>query len=213
MDDERNLSENNEGSTPIGEKIRRIRTALKITQTEVADYCNISQSAYAKIESGETGNISIRVGKRLSEKLIISFNELFDIPLTFSSEVKEELENYKKQVENLWQDIYYLNEKIAEKDEIIKILIANKKSSRDFLVMQFIGTYSNYISFIDDLISDPRKENLIEILQKKRENLIKFEKSFQQKYIDIGLFTIEDVNNYIAEMKEMGIHFKNINEM
>jgi transcriptional regulator with XRE-family HTH domain len=38
----------------VGERIRRIRTTLNKTRDDVADQLNISNSAYAKIERGET---------------------------------------------------------------------------------------------------------------------------------------------------------------
>jgi transcriptional regulator with XRE-family HTH domain len=55
----------------IGEKIRGFRESKKLSQEFVADYLGISQSAYSKIESGQTN---------LSAMRISSLANLFDVP-------------------------------------------------------------------------------------------------------------------------------------
>lgn len=38
----------------VGDKLRKLRKSKNMSQEEVADFLNLSQSAYARMESGET---------------------------------------------------------------------------------------------------------------------------------------------------------------
>lgn len=68
-----------------GLKIKQIRKSKGLSQQLVADSAGITQSSLALIESGKTKNISVEVGKGITEALGISFHELFNIE---SSEIK-----------------------------------------------------------------------------------------------------------------------------
>ncbi len=198
----------------IGQSIKKLRLSKGLSQAEVAESCGISQSAYAKIESGKTKNITIDIGRLIAEFLEISFVELFDISPSKGFSSAQEWKNTEQAYnEMLSEQNNELFKRLEEKNTLINSLISEKKNLKDFLVMQFVSHYSSYIGLIDDLIDQAPNEKFKETLHKKRINAISFEKTIQSKFIKLGLFTKQDIHIYIDEMKLMGLQLKDINEM
>lgn len=207
-------TESEEVLIDIGQRIKKLRLSKGLSQAEVADSCRISQSAYAKIESGKTKNITIDIGKLIAEFLEVSFVELFDIsPSKYFSSAEEWKKVEIEAGKNYNHYINELTETLKEKNTLIKSLISEKKNLKDFLVMQYVSHYSSYIGLIDDLIDQAPNEKFSELLHKKRIEAIRFEKTIQSKFIKLGLFERHDIRFYIEEMKIMGLHLKDINEM
>jgi transcriptional regulator with XRE-family HTH domain len=86
----------------LRERIKELRKRNNLSQSQMAQIIDISQAAYAKIESGLTDNITIDVGKGIAKALEVSFNELFEIEALQNDSLLEELkaENERLEKEN-----------------------------------------------------------------------------------------------------------------
>lgn len=105
-------------------KIKKLREEKKITQSEIAENLGISQAAYAKIErpSNPDGKkISIEYGKSIAKTLGVSFNELFEIEVPGTPNLKEMEEHNIR----LQKRIEELEEQLDDKRRIIKFLSDN----------------------------------------------------------------------------------------
>lgn len=102
---------------PIGDKIKRIRKSKGISQTMVADTCNIKQSSYANIESGKTQNITIEIGKGIAKALDVSFNELFEI-----ENIGIDFQNKHDENDKLLLSLKEKDKQIEQKDLLIDML-------------------------------------------------------------------------------------------
>lgn len=60
----------------IGERIKRLRIALKKSQQQIADDVGVSRVAVTKWESGETENLKLGNLSRLKKVFSVSFDEL-----------------------------------------------------------------------------------------------------------------------------------------
>lgn len=87
----------------IGDKIKKLRNAKRLSLKELADRVNLSNTGLSKIETGKTKTVTIEIGKRLCEALDVSFNELFEIlPDNQAGEKnKIEVETLRKRVSEL----------------------------------------------------------------------------------------------------------------
>lgn len=93
----------------ILDKLKKLRTGKNLSQSQIAKLIDISQAAYAKIESGDTFDITIDIGKGIAKALGMSFNELFEIEGPSNSLEIEEFNN----------KILLLEREIKLKDRII----------------------------------------------------------------------------------------------
>lgn len=59
----------------IGSNLKRLRTDREMSQAELAEMVNVTQSMIAQIERG-TKALSLELGREISEVLGISINEL-----------------------------------------------------------------------------------------------------------------------------------------
>lgn len=59
----------------IGANLKRLRTDREMSQAELAEMVNVTQSMIAQIERG-TKALSLELGREISEVLGISINEL-----------------------------------------------------------------------------------------------------------------------------------------
>lgn len=202
----KNMKSEERQSKLLANKIKKLRLEKRISQSHMKDVIGISQAAYAKIENGTTKNITIETGKGIARALGVDFSELFGVSLSERGFFISQLEEYKNKAEKL-------KEELLKANQIVELLSSEKRNLKEFFVMQFVSHYSNYIGFIEDLIDQAPTEEFKSMLQRKKENTIRFEKTIQQKFIDMGLFTMGDVAKYINEMKIMGLHLKDINEM
>lgn len=61
----------------IGANLKRLRTDKGMSQTELAEAVNVTQSMIAQIERG-TKSLTMELGKEVSEALKVSVNELLE---------------------------------------------------------------------------------------------------------------------------------------
>lgn len=161
--------------TQLLEKIKKCRKQRNLSQAQMASVIKISQAAYAKIESGDTTNITIDIGKGIAKALEISFNELFDINEIIADKLIIELENEKERLEkenerlareldNYQTFINLLNgknmitsprEKIQENDEFI--------SGGDEYLKNYIETLDKENNkILEDIQRNPLIKNMLE---------------------------------------------------
>ncbi|MDR3062416.1 MAG: helix-turn-helix domain-containing protein [Dysgonamonadaceae bacterium] len=106
----------------ITEKLRKLRTAKGINQTEMADKLNITRSAYQKIETGE----SYAWAKYLDELMKI----LDTTPKDFFSDIGGQVvhqNNYEGSIGYVVKHLHQENKEVYEK------LIASKDEQIEFL--------------------------------------------------------------------------------
>ena len=106
----------------ITEKIRKLRTAKGINQTEMADRLNITRSAYQKIETGE----SYAWAKYLEEIM----NTLDTTPKDFFNDIGSQIvhqNNYEGSIGYVVEHLHQENKEVYEK------LIASKDEQIAFL--------------------------------------------------------------------------------
>lgn len=105
-----------------GLRISLLRTEKGLKQSEMARLIGISQTAYAKIESGKTKSISIEIGKGIAKALSVDFNDLFGIGNPNSKSLKNEIQELKIENEKLRQDLEVYRERfqlMKEKNMIV----------------------------------------------------------------------------------------------
>ncbi len=83
------------------EKIKKIRTTLKLTQQEMADAIGVSKQYFSKVENGHT-ELSKEKAMVLCHEYDISLNWLLlDIGSMFANDVEKNAETFKTNVENI----------------------------------------------------------------------------------------------------------------
>jgi transcriptional regulator with XRE-family HTH domain len=92
----------------VGNKLKKLRKAKNMSQEVIADYLNISQSAYARMERGESTSWATHFNKICA---------LFEIkPEILVSKNEEELKNYERESDSV-EIVNQLSEKIIEQYE------------------------------------------------------------------------------------------------
>ncbi|MDY0988866.1 helix-turn-helix transcriptional regulator [Flavobacterium sp. CFBP9031] len=92
----------------IGNKLKKLRQAKNMSQEEIADYLNISQSAYARMERGVSTSWATHFNKICN---------LFEIkPENLLSKNEEEFLNEEKESDSI-EIVNQLSEKIIEQYE------------------------------------------------------------------------------------------------
>ena len=71
----------------FGQNLKRIRKRMNMTQKQLADEIEISQSYLSDIENGRK-NLSIKTVKKLADSLGLSVNDLFNDETTFKEKDK-----------------------------------------------------------------------------------------------------------------------------
>lgn len=100
----------------VGNKLKELRKNKKMSQEEVADYLHISQSAYARIESGESSSWATHILKIAKifeinpEELLKIDDELkikspFDSVTQLSEKVIEQYEKRIKELKKVIKDL------------------------------------------------------------------------------------------------------------
>lgn len=186
----------------VSERLKRIRKAKGLSQKKISELCGIEQSSYSLIENGKQTSISVETGRKLCNALDVSFFELFDIPSPSNHKAKD-----------LEIEISKLKKELNDKIKIVDLLESEKSNLKDFFVMQFVSSYQYNIGFLNDLIDESTNEDFKMKMKNKRLKFIEFEKKTQKQYIDMKLFSKEDITSYVNEMKEMGIPFFDINDL
>lgn len=103
----------------VGIKLKELRKKKGMTQEQVADFLQMSQSAYARMEAGK-GNSWVRHLKKISEIFNVSAEEV----LSSKKNEKEENANYNLISKKL---IIQYEERIRELTQIIKVLKEEKE--------------------------------------------------------------------------------------
>jgi len=120
-------------NTKIGKRIRALREVKGFSQEEMAEKLHISQSAYSRIETGET-NGWVHLIEKLCEELDIKPDELFG---GIESVNQNDMENHSSAVlNNVYSDahitINHLSDKVVELyEEKIKHLEEEIKRLKD----------------------------------------------------------------------------------
>ena len=96
----------------VGNKLKMLRKNKKMSQEEVADYLHISQSAYARMESGESNswvNYILKISKiyeiKPDELLRIDENREFSSENFLSEKVIEQYEERIKDLKKVIKDL------------------------------------------------------------------------------------------------------------
>jgi transcriptional regulator with XRE-family HTH domain len=191
----------------LHEKIKRLRLAKRIGQSEIADIIGISRSAYIQIENGTTKTISIELGQIIAHTLEIAFVDLFDIEtdLPELNRLRKENIKLKKDIEGHEKDIFKLNKIVAlltDKEERMKQDNEELKLLRSFLSLiesfqtvdnEFFAEYNKDIVKEDSLIQIYRLEVIENFFRKhgkkasqeimKFQDLEKFKMSSELTYL------------------------------
>ena len=96
----------------IGNRIRALREGKGLSQKEIAEKLNISQSAYSRIETGET-NGWVHLIEKLCRELEIKPEELFN---GIESINQNDVENYSSAVlNNVYSDAHITINHLSDK--------------------------------------------------------------------------------------------------
>ena len=176
-----------------GKKILGLRKSKGISRRGLAKNIDISDTALANIENGETKNITIELGKGIAIALNISFNELFDIETTVNKEI-EKLNNEKEQFLKIIKDqekiIGIYDRQVELYDSFQKTYKADAKSAQS-IIINLLLKYEELLKkskyFEKDIlekISTGMRKEAIQLLQQKHSILIDpeyFEETYQAR--------------------------------
>lgn len=105
----------------VGNKLKILRKNRDMSQEEAADYLNISQSAYARMESGESNSWANHIFK-ICKIFAITPEELLKIEIN-----QKELPSSNGVIQMSEGVIEQYEERIKDLKKVIKDLKANKK--------------------------------------------------------------------------------------
>ncbi|MHC0446846.1 helix-turn-helix domain-containing protein [Flavobacterium sp. 3-218] len=103
----------------VGNKLRMLRKSKNMSQEEVADYLHVSQSAYARMENGESSSWAAHILK-ISKIFAISPEELLKIdneekkevlPYAIAQLSEKVIEQYEERIKELKKVIKDLRKK------------------------------------------------------------------------------------------------------
>lgn len=103
----------------IGENIKRIRTAKKLSQKEVISVANLDSAQYSRIENGKT-DPTVTTLEKIAKALGVSLSDLFA-----STDELKEINSYDKS--------------IMEKVALLEALSDNEKQTIYTMLDAFIG--------------------------------------------------------------------------
>jgi len=103
----------------IGENIKRIRTAKKLSQKEVISIANLDSAQYSRIENGKT-DPTVTTLEKIAKALGVSLSDLFA-----STDELKEINSYDKS--------------IMEKVALLEALSDNEKQTIYTMLDAFIG--------------------------------------------------------------------------
>ena len=175
----------------LNEKIKRLRKQQGITQAEVAKIIGVNQSTYANIEKGETKSITIDIGLGIAKALNTNFIHLFEIP------VADYIDMDRRQIERLYQEINELKKQFEQKDILIDLLIADKKSLKQNIIFVLYGQLKNELDLISNNIKECTNENDInQQIREYNKKIFYFEHETKKAYFDIGLLNQKDFDSF-----------------
>lgn len=161
----------------LHEKIKKLRIKQKINQVEIAEKIGLSRSGYILIENGSTKTIGIDVGLKLAEALGVSFNDLFEIESENAKEqeLKAQIEEYKKEVEQLYKQEDFLLEWNRMRRTLVRVvynqlsgILKQMNDTNDNTIKDLRESISGIVNSIDELESFEHLEGELESRKKKR---------------------------------------------
>lgn len=177
----------------ISEKIKKLRKLKDLSQSEVANIINISQAAYAKIESGFTKSITIEIGKGIAKALDVSFNELFDIDAPSAS---------IDQTEKLIVEIEALKKQLDEKMLLIDLLLREKEIYKQTSIEAIVRYSDDMLIKINEEISKATNDDDRKFLEFDRKRVLNNKQYMINNFIHIGFFNQSDIDNYYKKLKQ-----------
>ncbi len=181
----------------ILEKIKQYRNQKNLSQAQVAAVIGISQAAYAKVESGITENISLNIAKGIAKALGENFNELFEINAD-----NKNLDIQTDEIEELKGKIKELQDRIEEKDLLIKTITTQSRYTKAVLIAEvYLYYYHKYAELIEKI------ENAGDEDEKKKlkENLDYFKSQEKRKFkafVMQGVLDQNDLDEMYDNVKE-----------
>lgn len=137
----------------IHEKIKRLRIERRINQIELANSIGVSRSAFILMENGSTKSISVDIGKKLAEKLGVSFNELFEVENPELETAKKEIERLKKSSDfneailklarDQSKDIEYKSKLMDKLSKFVNLLFFMELANKQKLKEMFPADFAN----------------------------------------------------------------------
>lgn len=117
-----------------GEKIKQLRKSKGYSLKELGKILGLSDTGLMKIENGVTQNVSIEVGKKLSEVFNIPFYELFDLKdrIDEIEKLKNKIDSLERENRLLRMDLELYREKLMFYKENNMLTAPSKDESIDY---------------------------------------------------------------------------------
>lgn len=167
----------------ILEKIKQYRNQKNLSQAQVAAVIGISQPAYAKVESGITENISLNIAKGIAKALGENFNELFEINAD-----NKNLDIQTDEIEELKGKIKELQDRIEEKDFLIKSISAQTRHTKEVLIHEVYLAYTRKIRKINEKLKNSNNDKEIKDLTNEKTIVELLTNRQHKKYMIAGIY-------------------------
>lgn len=186
----------------LGERIKRIRKSINLTQKELAEKAGITQSALVAIEKGKTKNIFLEVAKGIARSLNVSFDYLYDT-------------DEAKRIDRFLEIIKQLEAQLETEKRLNKLMLEDKAFDRvknlNLEKLNCIVGIFRYFEIVDlDLFTRLNPE--YDSSQITAPNFkLSFVEEFVRKYGDLSLIEIQkylDLDKYIASDFDAGSPIK-----
>ena len=182
-------------------RIKQLRKDRNLSQDQMAAFIGISQTAYANIENGSTGKITIENGKAIAKALGTSFAELFNIDYSISD--TEFIKNKEKEFDNLLLALKEKTKALEDKTLLIELLLREKENHKSIIV-NTITRYSNHIlSNLNQELKNASNDNERNIFERQKNYELKNKQDMFENLISLGFITQEDLDNYNKEIEEI----------
>jgi transcriptional regulator with XRE-family HTH domain len=186
----------------LGERIKRIRKSINLTQKELAEKAGITQSALVAIEKGKTRNIFLEVAKGIARSLNVSFDYLYDM-------------DEAKRIDRFLENIKQLEDQLETEKRLNKLMLEDKAFDRvknmNLEKLNSIVGIFRYFEIVDlDLLTRLNPEYAIPQITAPNFKL-SFVEEFVREYGDQSLTEIQkyiDLDKYIASDIDAGSPIK-----
>jgi len=176
----------------IGEKIKRIRKSINLTQKELAEKAGITQSALVAIEKGKTRNIFLEVANGIARSL--------NVPLGYLLDADEE-----NKIDQFLETIKKLEGQLEFEKRMNKIILEEKIFDRvkniNLVKLNNIVGIFRFFEILDlELFTKLNPEYAVQEIAAMNFKL-NFVEGFVRKYGDQSLTEIRkyiDIDKYIA---------------
>lgn len=172
------------------ERIKLYRKKKNLSQSQMASVIGISQAAYAKIESGVTGNITLVVATGIAKALGEDFNEVFEI------------EKDNKTIDALKDEVEELRTRISEKDLLIKSISSQHKYTKDVLIAEVYLFHYNQLAKLREQLETCTNDNVRSALTEEISRVEKAEKRKYRIFTTTGVLEQSDIDEVYSRMNE-----------